>query len=133
MYYLNPEKRESGAYGNMQSNYAPGLLAFPDEFFPEYFKEGKQCAGFVNIEHDGSTVTSCTWDEGAYQAYIATLPEDEPEPYTPTTDERLTSLETALAQTDETAIELYEANEEQQAINSAQDDALIEIYEMIGA
>lgn len=130
MYYLHPEKRESGAYGNVQSTPAKGLLAFPEEFFPEFFKEGKQCAGFVQIEHDGSTVTSCAWDEGAYQAYIDTLPEPEPEP-TPTTEERLTSLEEALEQTDETAIELYESMAAQEEINNAQDDALIEIYELL--
>lgn len=49
----------------------------------------------------------------------------------PTTEERLTALEEALAQTDETAIALYEAQAEQEAINAAQDEALIEIYEMM--
>lgn len=49
----------------------------------------------------------------------------------PTTEERLTALEDALAQTDETAIALYEAQAEQEAINAAQDEALIEIYEMM--
>lgn len=57
-------------------------------------------------------------------------PEPEPEPE-PTTEERVTALEESLAQTDEAAIELYEANEEQQSINAAQDEALIEIYEML--
>ena len=36
-----------------------------------------------------------------------------------------------LASADETAIELYEAQAEQEAINAAQDEALIEIYEMM--
>lgn len=36
-----------------------------------------------------------------------------------------------LAEADETAIELYEAQAEQEAINAAQDEALIEIYEMM--
>lgn len=57
-------------------------------------------------------------------------PTPAPEPEM-TVEERLDSLEDALAQTDETAIELYEANEEQQSINAAQDEALIEIYEML--
>lgn len=65
-----------------------------------------------------------SWTEGE-------RPEPEPQPTVPTTEERLDSLEAALAQTDETAIELYEANEEQQTINAAQDEALIEIYEML--
>ena len=64
----------------MQSNRAPGLVAFPDELMGEFFKDGKQAAGFCVIKHDGEKVTSCTWDEDAYQAYIASLPEPEPEP-----------------------------------------------------
>lgn len=38
-----------------------------------------------------------------------------------------------LTLADETAIELYEAHIEQEEINTAQDESLIEIYEMIGA
>ena len=37
-----------------------------------------------------------------------------------------------LQQADDTAIELYEAHLAQIEINTAQDDALIELYEMIG-
>ena len=47
-------------------------------------------------------------------------------------DERVTALEEALVITDETAIELYEAMMAQDEINMAQDDALIELYELIG-
>ena len=86
MNYLNPNKNPSGAYGNLQSLPAAGLLAFPDDFLPEFFKADKECAGFVNIEHDGETVTACTWDEDAYQAYIASLPEPEPKPEPEPTD-----------------------------------------------
>ena len=50
----------------------------------------------------------------------------------PTTGERIANLEEQLAQSDETAITLYEAQEAQEAINSQQDEALMEIYEMIG-
>lgn len=87
MMYINPTRRENGSYGNMQSKRAPGLVAFPDELMGEFFKSGKQSAGFCRIEHDGEKVTSCTWDEDAYQAYIASLPEPEPEP--PTAEEQL--------------------------------------------
>ncbi len=44
----------------------------------------------------------------------------------------LEKLQAQLAQADETAIALYEEDLAQQSINAAQDDALIEIYEMIG-
>lgn len=86
MMYIDPARRENGSYGNMQSNRAPGLVAFPDELMGEFFKDGKQAAGFCVIEHDGEKVTSCTWDEDAYQAYIASLPEPEPEPETEPTE-----------------------------------------------
>ena len=49
----------------------------------------------------------------------------------PTTNERISMLEEQLAQSDETAITLYEAQEAQEVINSQQDEALMEIYEMI--
>lgn len=38
----------------------------------------------------------------------------------------------ALIQADETAISLYESQELQETINAQQDEALMEIYEMIG-
>ena len=46
--------------------------------------------------------------------------------------ENLEALEEALAGADETAIALYEAQEAQEVINAQQDEALMEIYEMIG-
>ena len=42
------------------------------------------------------------------------------------------TMKAQLQQADDTAIELYEANLAQEEINAAQDDALIEIYELIG-
>ena len=54
-----------------------------------------------------------------------------PEP-PPTTEQRVSDLEEQLAQSDETAIALYEAQEKQEVINAQQDEALMEIYEMIG-
>lgn len=42
------------------------------------------------------------------------------------------SLKTHLAETDEAAIELYEANIHLEEANAEQDEAIIEIYEMIG-
>ena len=57
---------------------------------------------------------------------------DELFPKEPTTAQRVSDLEEQLVQADETAIALYEAQEEQEAINAQQDEALMEIYEMIG-
>lgn len=47
-------------------------------------------------------------------------------------DVRIAAIEEQLAMVDETAIELYEAQIANEEINAAQDDALIELYEMIG-
>ena len=70
MNYYNKETNR------IQSTPAPGLLEFPDEFMPKFYKEGKRAAGFVTIEYDGTTVTSCVWDEEAYQKWC----EENPEP-----------------------------------------------------
>ena len=74
MFYLLPNPSSIGAFCAPQSQPAPGLLNFPDEYLTEFFKSGKQAAGFVTIEHDGKTVTSCVWNENAYLAYLTTLP-----------------------------------------------------------
>ena len=42
------------------------------------------------------------------------------------------SLEQQLAETDEAAIQLYEANMALEEVNAEQDEAIIQIYEMIG-
>lgn len=47
-------------------------------------------------------------------------------------DESIEQLQGDLANTDEVAIELYEANLKQQEINQNTDDALIELYEAAG-
>ncbi len=60
------------------------------------------------------------------EADKAALPKPEP-----TVSERVTELEEQLATADETAISLYEAKQEQETINAQQDDALLEIYEML--
>lgn len=56
-------------------------------------------------------------------------PEPEPEP---SPLDRLEALEEALAQTDETAIALFESQAEQASINAQQVDALLDIYDMLG-
>lgn len=86
--------------------------------------------GFVTLTIEGDTVTAYKPNVEAWEAWKASLPEpEEPEP---TTEERLAALEEQVAQADNTAIELYEMQMAQEQINAAQDDALVEIYEMIG-
>lgn len=50
-----------------------------------------------------------------------------------TIEEKVAILEAQMAIADETAIELYEYQLEQQAINDAQDETLIELFELINA
>lgn len=76
--YIRKQENELGM--QLQSTPAPGLLEFPDEFLSEFYKEGKRAAGFVIIEDDGKRVTSCRWDEEAYQAWAAEHPAPDPLP-----------------------------------------------------
>lgn len=103
--YLNPNKT-GDSYGNLQSNPADGLLYFPDEFMSEFFKDGKRAAGFVTIEHDEKKVTSCVWDDEAYQRWAEDNPE-QPEPetsnYIPTAEQSaVVMMRAAFAQQVET-------------------------------
>ncbi len=50
----------------------------------------------------------------------------------PTVEERLTEVEQQLIAADEVAVELYEQQLAQNDINIAQDEALCELYEMMG-
>ena len=74
MLYIMPQANSSGAFSAPQTTQADGLIEFPRNFLLEFYKEGKKAAGFVAIEHDGKTVTSCVWNENSYLAYLATLP-----------------------------------------------------------
>ena len=67
----------------------------------------------------------------AYNGEYTIEDDGQPEP-PPTTEQRVSDLEEQLVQADETAIALYEAQEAQEVINAQQDEALMEIYEMIG-
>lgn len=115
---------ENGAHRNQKADYLTaanlpnGWAIVPDDMtIPNTFP-------FVDIIVEGNTVTSMT-------AGVVPTPEPEPEPG-PTTEERIAALEEQVAQADNTAIELYEMQMAQEQINAAQDDALVEIYEMIG-
>ena len=98
-------------YNLCQSHYFPGGLYTMDGI-PRYRWDGTQAVERTEEELDA--------DRAA-----------RPAP-PPTTDERITILEEQLVQADETSIALYEAQEAQEVINAQQDEALMEIYEMIG-
>lgn len=59
----------------IQSTNFPGALIFPNDFLNVYCMPGKRRVGFVKITDDGTTVTSCVWDEEAYQAWLAEQPD----------------------------------------------------------
>lgn len=72
-------------YYNAQSNFIqstpfPGALIFPESFMPIYYSKDKRASGFVKITDNGTTVTSCMWDEEAYQQWCADNPEPDPDP-----------------------------------------------------
>lgn len=94
MFYLNPNKI-GDFYSNLQSNPAPGLVLFPDQFMSEFFKEGKRCAGCVDIEHDGEKVTSCVWNEEKYQTWVEANP--EPDTLSENKEARIAQSKTDLA------------------------------------
>lgn len=97
MYIIYLSKNFDGSYPPLQQVYdtflRPGTLIFPEKFYDVFYPPDKRFYGFVTIEHDGTTVTSCEWDEEAYQAWCKANPEHpEPEPQA-TLDERVTNLE----------------------------------------
>lgn len=112
-----------------------GYALCPDEFYDIFYSTEKAC-GFVNITVDNNIVTSMEVNQEAYDAYIEylnSLP-DPVEPVDPVVElqNQVAELSDQLAETDEAAIELYEANLALEQANADQDEAIIEIYEMMG-
>lgn len=62
----------------IQSTPATGLLEFPDKFLDIFSPKDKRLSGFVRITDDGTAVTSCVWDEEAYQKWAEANPERPP-------------------------------------------------------
>ena len=97
MPYMNPTPNPSGAYPAPQSHPAPGLIPLTEEQAATVL----QYNGFVTITSDEEvieddftrTVYTVTPNTEAWEEWKASLP---PEPYVPTTEERITALETAM-------------------------------------
>lgn len=81
MHIIQSQPNENGGYSAIQSwklkTPPNGYYLFPEEFMKIFYDSSKIVAGFVNIEVDNqsSVVTSCTWNEEAYQTYLATIPD----------------------------------------------------------
>lgn len=75
--YLNPVCFKDGSYPALQSTPGYGLLIFPDKYIPVFHPSDKRAAGFVTITDDGTSVTSCVWNEEAYQKWCSENPEPD--------------------------------------------------------
>ena len=77
---VRKEANESGSRPGMQSwnNSTPpeGYLFCADNYKDIFYSTSP--AGFVNITDDGVNVTGMTINQGALDAYIASLPESQP-------------------------------------------------------
>lgn len=75
---------ENGAYLPVQRGWTGEVpenwLEFPEELLPVFYPADKQAAGFVALTREGQAVAGCTWNEGAYQAWLSALPEPVNEP-----------------------------------------------------
>lgn len=75
--YLKNEKLSDNSYPALQSTQSDECLVFPDEFIPVFYPPDKRAAGFVTITDDGTAVTSCAWNEEAYQKWCSENPEPD--------------------------------------------------------
>lgn len=118
---------DNGAHNNqtLHGDHTPAGWAV----IPEGMALGNFPFGEVTAEEIDGVMTVTGWVPNELPEPVE--PEPEPEPGV-SIDERVTALEESLAETDEAAIELYEATLAQEAVNAEQDEAIIEIYEMLG-
>ncbi len=100
--------------------YGEDYAVVPDEMVTEILETRGFCD--IVLNEDGTEVVSFTARE------IPEIPVPTPEP---TAEERIAELEEQLLMTDEIAVELYESQMIQEEVNIAQDEALVEIFELI--
>ena len=97
MHILSRKLSENGGYSVIQTwpgDVPPpeGYVIVPDTLDTSVFYE---FLGFVDLTIEGDTVTAMTGNQAALDAYKASLPEPVDPP--PTTDERVTALESENA------------------------------------
>lgn len=100
--------------------YGDGYAVVPDDMVTDILETRGFCD--ITLNEDETEIVGFTARE---------IPEIPEAPHEPTAEERIAELEFALQTADETAIELFEMTMLQEEINNAQDDAIIEIYEML--
>lgn len=91
MYYINSTPNESGNHGNPMRQPFPGCINLPDDLLTPYI----EARGFVTLTMDGNTVTAVETNQEALDAYLAEHPDTDPVA-TPTNEERLSALESAM-------------------------------------
>lgn len=101
MYIVSEEKNEYNQYACIQTwenkEIPNGFLEFPEDKWGVFFPSDKKGCGFVDFRIDGKKIIDVIWNEEAYQAYLASLPEPE-EPNPPATlEDRLTAVEAETA------------------------------------
>lgn len=92
MYYINATPNASGNHGNPMGQPFSGSVCLPDDLLSDYIS----AKGFVIPTIGDGAVVSLEVNQGALDAYHADHPETpEPDP-TPTVEDRVTALESAI-------------------------------------
>lgn len=71
MYYVNPEKRECGAYRNPQTANIGGFLKLPNDLLSVFVEHN----GFVNLIVDSEIIIDIEPNTEAWEAWKETLNE----------------------------------------------------------
>ena len=116
--YAVRDIQTNSAWGS--NPYGDAYAVVPDEMVTDILETKGFCD--ITLNEGGTEIVGFTARE---------IPEIPEAPHEPTAEERIAELEFALQTADETAIELFEMTMLQEEINNAQDDAIIEIYEML--
>ena len=125
---ISKDANENG-WHDLQKNSGWSSNPKPEEFVvvpDDMVEEIWETKGYCNIvlNKDETEVVSFTPTEIPY------IPVPEPKPTKE--EKRIAELEEQLLLADETAVALYESQLAQEEINIAQDEALVELYEMLG-
>ena len=92
MYYINAQPNASGNYGNPKGQPFSGSVALPADLLSAYI----EAKGFVIPAVEDGVVASLEVNQEALDAYHAEYPETpEPDP-TPTVEDRVAALESAI-------------------------------------
>lgn len=69
----------------------PTHYVFPDEYYDVFYMDGKRLKGYVTLEVEDEQITNVTWNDEAYEAAVALLPD----PAISARESKITELSTA--------------------------------------